>query len=255
MKNFINSYDRVKIAIESNQVRNVFDIIDGIYTSRNGFEYSEEAEIILELVAKNGEGFVVDICNRVLDSIKRYDGRPIVMTDKQRWCIAFAAIKMTSAMLDQLREKEEEPLANDANPVENCKEADSAKHSIENSISVEDIRMINEYQESGRVFIHLKNGRNICRTMLSSEIQNAQRIRSHEGYEAFRSEIVRLFNDKYSKPQQTRNKCMTYEDERFWELHNMRKICVLPPVEEAEYERLLNKSDFINAKRLPILYY
>lgn len=55
MKNFINSYDRVKGAIESGKAINNFNMVDGDYVGMGEFEYSDEAMIVLELVAKNGE--------------------------------------------------------------------------------------------------------------------------------------------------------------------------------------------------------
>ena len=100
MKNFINSYDRVKGAIESGKAINIFNMVDGDYVGMGEFEYSDEAMIVLELVAKNGEGFVVDICNRVLESINV--GKAITLSEKQRWCIAFAANKISTDKVDEL---------------------------------------------------------------------------------------------------------------------------------------------------------
>lgn len=100
MKNFINSYDRVKGAIESGKAINIFNMVDGDYVGMGAFEYSDEAMIVLELVAKNGEGFVVDICNRVLESINV--GKAITLSEKQRWCIAFAANKISTDKVDEL---------------------------------------------------------------------------------------------------------------------------------------------------------
>jgi hypothetical protein len=107
-----------------------------------------------------------------------------------------------------------------------------------------DIRLINENQESGRVFIHLIGGQTICRVMSPREVRVAQKIRSREGGEAFKNEIVRLFNDRYSEPQGVmRQGPADRDEERFWTLHNMRKINPLPTDEESEYQILLNQSD------------
>lgn len=106
MKNFINSYDRVKNAIESGKAINIFNLVDGDFFGMGTFEYSDEATIVLELVAKNSEGFVVDICNRVLESIK--EGRKVmILSDKQRWCVAHAAIKLDASNVDDLRKADE----------------------------------------------------------------------------------------------------------------------------------------------------
>lgn len=124
MKNFINSYDRVKNAIESGKAINIFNLVDGDFFGMGTFEYSDEATIVLELVAKNSEGFVVDICNRVLESIK--EGRKVmILSDKQRWCVAYAALKMNASLVDDIRKADEafiadvEGEASDSNDAEN----------------------------------------------------------------------------------------------------------------------------------------
>lgn len=110
MKNFINSYDCVKNAIESGKAINIFNMVDGDFFGMGSFEYSDEATIVLELVAKNGEGFVVDICNRVLESIK--DGRKvIILSEKQRWCIAYAAMKVNPSCVEDIRKADEQFIA------------------------------------------------------------------------------------------------------------------------------------------------
>lgn len=105
MKNFINTYDQVKNAIESGKAGNIFNLIDGSYVGMGEFEYFDTAEVIFDLVKSNGEGFVIDICARILDSIK--NGRPIIITDKQRWCVAFAALKISISCVDVLHEADQ----------------------------------------------------------------------------------------------------------------------------------------------------
>lgn len=221
MTNYINSYDRVKSAIESGKALNVFNLICGDFISKSSFEYSDEADIIFELVAKNGEGFVIDICNRVRESMR--NGKAIVLSDKQRWCVAFAAMRISAEAVDSLRET--------------C----SGNSSADNALSADDIKVVNEYQESGRVFIHLNDGRTICRTMTSKEVQAAQRIRASEGMQAFKTEIARLFNEQYREPQRA-NRAITAEDEQFYLLRGKRDIIPLTEDEEAEYQYLLQKN-------------
>ena len=221
MTNYINSYDRVKSAIESGKTLNIFNLICGDFVSKNSFEYSDEADIIFELVAKNGEGFVIDICNRVRESMR--NGKAIVLSDKQRWCVAFAAMRISAEAVDSLRE------------------ADSDYFTDDKAMSAEDIKLVNEYQESGRVFIHLNDGRTICRTMTSKEVQIAQRIRAREGMQAFKTEIARLFNEQYREPQRA-NRATTAEDEQFYLLRGKRDIIPLTEDEEAEYQYLLQKN-------------
>lgn len=110
MKNFINSYDCVKNAIESGKAINIFNMVDGDFFGMGSFEYSDEATIVLELVAKNGEGFVVDICNRVLESIKNGQ-KVIILSEKQRWCIAYAAMKVNPSCVEDIRKADEQFVA------------------------------------------------------------------------------------------------------------------------------------------------
>lgn len=220
MTNYINSYDRVKSAIESGKALNVFNLICGDFISKSSFEYSDEADIIFDLVAKKGEGFVIDICNRVRESMR--NGKVIILSDKQRWCIAFAAIKISVEAVDSLRE------------------ADNDNGADDKAMKAEDIKLVNEYQESGRVFVHLNNGKTICRTMTSKEVQAAQRIRASEGMLAFKTEIARLFNKQYREPQRA-NRATTTEDEHFNLLRVKRDIIPLTEDEEIEYQNLINK--------------
>lgn len=220
MTNYINSYDRVKNAIESGKALNIFNLICGDFVSKNSFEYSDEADIIFELVAKKGEGFVIDICNRVRESMR--NGKVIILSDKQRWCVAFAAMRISAEAVDSLRE------------------ADSDYVTDDKAMSAEDIKLVNEYQESGRVFIHLNDGKTICRTMTSKEVQAAQRIRASEGMLAFKIEIARLFNEKYFESQRA-STVATAEDEQLNMLRGKREIIPLTEDEELEYNHLLNK--------------
>lgn len=106
-----------------------------------------------------------------------------------------------------------------------------------------DIRLINENQESGRVFFHTNDGQTICRTMTSREVQQGQILRRREGNEAFTNHFVDLFNNRYSEPQDVRSR-MSEDDARFFWLHHCRKMNPLTPDEEEEYQRLLTSTDF-----------
>lgn len=59
---------------------------------RKEFEYDDIADTILEMVSKYATGFVVDIAKRFGLS-GELDGRE--MSEKQRWCVAFAFQKLT----------------------------------------------------------------------------------------------------------------------------------------------------------------
>ena len=241
MKDFINSYDRVKNALESAKVRNIFNLIDGDFVGMGEFEYSDEAMIVFDLVAKNGTGFVVDICNRVIESISK--GHAIVLSDKQRWCVAFAAMKIDAAMVDELAKED----AVEDDKVEEGESETSASVEDVNKgmLTVDDIRLVNEFQESGRVFIHLTNGKTIRRIMTSNEIRRAQIIRKKEGIEAFNKEICRLFNEQYFDQGKPEYVALSAEDARFVELLNKKRICgFLTGDEEEEFRTLLTDSDF-----------
>ena len=104
-----------------------------------------------------------------------------------------------------------------------------------------EVRIVNANQENGKVFFHMKNGKTIVRTMSQNEIATANRIRNNYGEEARISEFVRLFNERYSEPQNIKNVELDEEERRFFELHNIKEVCSLTPEEENEYNKLLNK--------------
>lgn len=105
MENFINDYQIAKNAISAkNNVRVIFNLLEGHYTGRKPhiiYEYNDVATIILEAVAKFGEGFVVDICTRVIESIK--NGKAIALSQKQQWCVAFAAAKLSEDQIEEIQ--------------------------------------------------------------------------------------------------------------------------------------------------------
>jgi hypothetical protein len=105
----------------------------------------------------------------------------------------------------------------------------------------QDIRLINAYQESGRVFFHLHNGKTVTRCMEARDIIHANRIGNLEGKDAKVAEFVRLFNEKYAEPQVIKHVELSPSEQRFFQLHNERKICPLPPEDEEEYQRLLDE--------------
>lgn len=241
MKDFINSYDRVKNALESAKVRNIFNLIDGDFVGMGEFEYSDEAMIVFDLVAKNGTGFVVDICNRVIESISK--GHAVVLSDKQRWCVAFAAMKIDAAMVDELAK--EDAVEDDKVEESESETSASVEDGNKGMLTIDDIRLVNEFQESGRVFIHLTDGKTIRQIMTSGEIRRAQIIRKNEGVEAFHREICRLFNEQYFDQGRPEYVALSAEDARFVELLNKKRICgFLTGDEEYEFRTLLTDSDF-----------
>ena len=104
-----------------------------------------------------------------------------------------------------------------------------------------EIRLVNVKQDQCKVYFHLNNGKTVVRTMEASEIIAANKLRRTEGENARTEEYARLFNEKYSEPQEIRNVELTNSERRFFELHHMRSIGILTPEEGDEYQRLLNE--------------
>lgn len=104
-----------------------------------------------------------------------------------------------------------------------------------------EIRLVNVKQDHCKVYFHLNNGKTVVRTMEASEIIAANRLRRTEGEDARIAEYARLFNEKYSEPQETRHVELTDGDRRFFELHHMHSIGILTPEEDDEYQKLLDE--------------
>ena len=111
----------------------------------------------------------------------------------------------------------------------------------QDTMKANEIRLVNVKQDQCKVYFHLDNGKTVVRTMEAGEIIAANRLRRTEGEDARIAEYARLFNEKYSEPQEIRNVELTDSDRRFFELHHMRSIGILTPDEEDEYQRLLNE--------------
>lgn len=104
-----------------------------------------------------------------------------------------------------------------------------------------EIRIVNVKQDWRKVYFHLNNGKTVVRTMEASEIIAANRLRRTKGEGARIAEYARLFNEKYSEPQEIRHVELTNSERRFFDLHHMRSIGILAPYEEDEYQRLLDE--------------
>ena len=104
-----------------------------------------------------------------------------------------------------------------------------------------EVRIVNSNQETRTVFFHMVNGKTIVRTMCASEIIMANTIGNREGADARIAEYVRLFNERYSEPQKITYVDLSSSEKRYFELHNMSRICPLTPDEEEELEELENE--------------
>lgn len=104
-----------------------------------------------------------------------------------------------------------------------------------------EVRLVNIKQDQCKVFFHLTDGKTIVRTMDIHDIMTANRMRRTGGEAARIAEYVRLFNEKYSEPQEIKYVELTASERRFFELHHMRSVGFLTPEEEDEYQRLLDE--------------
>ena len=87
------------LAESKSNVKRIFDFIDYKFSAdycvtRRGVyaEWREPAEIIFDAVLKFGEGFVTDICQRAKNGLFN-------LSDKQRWCVAFAFQKLSEEQI------------------------------------------------------------------------------------------------------------------------------------------------------------
>lgn len=70
----------------SGNAERVFDALDFDYSNKC---YSSDADSVLKFVAKYSEGFVIDIAKKFSSPSNKYP-----MSDKQKWVVAFAFIKI-----------------------------------------------------------------------------------------------------------------------------------------------------------------
>lgn len=81
--------------LRSKAAGTIFNAIDGRFISGSAFEYSEVASAIMDFVAASTDGFVADICKRFNSIDNRF-----VMSDKQRWCVAYALQKVSDEVVE-----------------------------------------------------------------------------------------------------------------------------------------------------------
>lgn len=225
MEKFISNKDFAKHLIRNKSVRKIFDVLfpelTGCFKEKHEIEYCTYAEDIFAIVEKFGEGFVVDICYRVNESLT---GRTIELSEKQRWCIAFAFLKITEEQVDEYFAEISAQIAED----DAAEEADEQEEALVEAevasadqqgdmLSAADIRLVDEYQESGRVFIHTYAGQTIQRIMEISEIRDLQKIRRNQSMAEFKEAVASLFNRKYRKSQTIRKVDPSRDDERYFE--------------------------------------
>jgi hypothetical protein len=86
------------IELKGKNVKSIFNAIDGDFVSKGRFEYDLLASCIMDIVAKGAEGFIKDICERYNSEQNHYP-----MSDKQRWCVAFAFQKVSDEVCFEVK--------------------------------------------------------------------------------------------------------------------------------------------------------
>ena len=103
MKKSIYTEDFINL-FEAKNAKQVFDTVVGCWDEhdtlgrrvRGGYTHYQftDAEDILKIVMRFGEGFVVDICDKALN-------KGWSLSDKQRWCVAFAFLKISESQIEE----------------------------------------------------------------------------------------------------------------------------------------------------------
>ena len=83
--------------LRSQKVGKIYDALDGDFIYGGHFDYSPIASAIMEMVIEAEQGFVSDICKRFSACDNRYP-----MSEKQRWCVAFAFAKVSDAIVEKV---------------------------------------------------------------------------------------------------------------------------------------------------------
>ena len=89
-----NDFQLAKELLAAKNVKRIFDCIDYDYVGMGDVEYNYFGVTLMEIVARFAQGFVVDICEKALKN-------NIALSEKQRWCIAYAFAKMTDGQIDE----------------------------------------------------------------------------------------------------------------------------------------------------------
>lgn len=135
-------YERAKELKAQGNVKLIFDNVDYDFVSKHESEYDIFSQMIMEIVAKFSAGFVVDICEKALK-------KNIRLSEKQRWCIAYAFAKITDEQIDEYEAEDRLLYADDE---ENESEA-AAEQSTESTESNENDDESDESDESGKKYV------------------------------------------------------------------------------------------------------
>lgn len=145
MKTFKTTREIVS-ELKLSNVKRVFDSVDCFNNGAN-FEYGEIAETILDIVRKYGQGFVLNICEKALV-------KGIVLSDKQRWCVAYAFQKITEGQIaeyfDSIAAEIDEEEKEEETAEESEEETATATEEQSASKSADDVHRNTIYLIAGR---------------------------------------------------------------------------------------------------------
>jgi hypothetical protein len=100
MKEFKSNYEQVSEILERKNVKE----IKGMFHSEkyNTFEYSDNADIIAELVIENSNDFTKDIASKMKEAADSDSNA--YFSAKQAWCIAYQVINNINVYKEALKE-------------------------------------------------------------------------------------------------------------------------------------------------------
>ena len=145
---------------------------------------------------KNYPAFIIDRSRR--SPAARFTDDFVVCTDAE---MAALDAEIEASEQNEAEQAAEPAKAEQVTAEESKNDKEFDNQTTDNDMKASDIRLINDNQESGRVFFHTYDGKTICRTMTSREVQQGQVLRRREGEKACTNYFVDLFNNKYSEPQ------------------------------------------------------
>ncbi len=108
-------------------------------------------------------------------------------------------------------------------------------------MKTEDVKFVTVSTDTYKVFVALKNGKNVMRYFDREDTLAANRTLREGGHAARVEFVVNMINKKYMRYEEPKPAPMCYEDERFfWLKHLKDNGLSLTDEEEEEYKRLLD---------------
>ena len=86
--------------LRGKSVKAIYDALDYFFVSKHKTEYTDLATTIMDIVAEGGSGAAKDIATRFASPTNKY-----VMSEKQRWSVAYAFQKIDDSVVDVVRRR------------------------------------------------------------------------------------------------------------------------------------------------------